>query len=409
MIEAGQRLGPYEIVAPIGAGGMGEVWKALDTRLDRHVAVKVLPAALAADAKLNERFDREAKAISALSHPHICTLHDVGHEGGTSFLVMEYLEGESLADRLRRGPLPMNEVLRYGQHIAQALEAAHRRGIVHRDLKPGNVMLTRSGAKLLDFGLARTAAAPVSGAHASDSPTEKAPLTAEGTILGTFQYMAPEQLEGLEADARTDIFAFGVVLYEMVTGRRAFRGESRTSLIAAIVASQPQPIAELIPDTPPALEHVVRKCLEKNRDERWQSAHDVAAELQWISETGAAVAPDIAAGGTKRWKRRVLFAGLPLAFLVGLVAGTILLRAGAPESSTNDRVVRSEIALEPGVSLAGWGTPIIAISPDGRTIAYVGHDGAIQRLYIRRLDAENATLVPGSESAEGPFFSPDGK
>jgi serine/threonine protein kinase len=287
-LETGQKLGPYEILAPLGAGGMGEVWRARDTRLERSVAIKVLPESFAHDEQFRERFEREARAVSQLSHPHICVLHDVGEEDGHRFLVMELLEGESLADRLQRGPLPLHEVLRFGTQIAQALDAAHRSGITHRDLKPGNVMLTRSGAKLLDFGLAKAGPGAASGVSALTSlPTEAKPLTEQGTILGTFQYMAPEQLEGLEADARTDIFALGVLLYEMTTGQRAFEGGSRTSLIAAIVSSQPAPVSTIQPTTPPALDHVVRKCLEKDPEDRWQSAHDVAGELAWISQAGS--------------------------------------------------------------------------------------------------------------------------
>ncbi|MDX1582479.1 MAG: serine/threonine-protein kinase, partial [Thermoanaerobaculia bacterium] len=287
-ISGGTRLGPYEIVESIGAGGMGEVWRAKDTRLDREVAIKVLPQGFAENEQFLQRFEREARAISSLNHPHICTLHDVGQEDGSHYLVMELIEGESLADRLKKGPLPLHEVLKYGRQIASALDAAHRKGVIHRDLKPGNVMLTKSGAKLLDFGLAKSAAeggGPVDGL--TNLPTEAKPLTQEGTILGTFQYMAPEQLEGLEADARTDIFAFGAVLYEMATGRRAFAGETKTSLIASIVSQQPEPISQVTAMSPPALDHVVRRCLEKDPDDRWQSAHDIASELQWISEAGS--------------------------------------------------------------------------------------------------------------------------
>ncbi len=401
-VKTGTRLGPYEIVAPIGAGGMGEVWKALDTRLDRHVAVKVLPAALAANAKLNARFDREAKAISALSHPHICTLHDVGHEGGTSFLVMEYLEGESLADRLKRGPLPMTEVLRHGQHIAQALAAAHRRGIVHRDLKPGNVMLTRSGAKLLDFGLARIAAAPVSGTHASDLLTEKAPLTAEGTILGTFQYMAPEQLEGLEADARTDIFAFGAVLYEMATGRRAFKGASKTSLIAAIVSQQPEPISSVAPMSPPALDHVVRKCLEKDPDDRWQSAHDIASELQWISEAGSEAG--VAAPLAFRRKHRSRLAWLLGGFAaLALVASNLYWYVTAPSDPETIHLSFPGRTAE----YVDVGDPLL--SPDGRNVAMrVKRPDGAWVIGLRELGSDSLKMFPGSGRMSLLCWSPRG-
>jgi len=285
-LQAGSHLGPYELTAPTGAGGMGEVWRGRDTRLDRSVAVEILPVDFSRDDVRRLRFEREAEIISSLSHPHVCTLFDVGHEGDAHDLVMELLEGESLADRLVRGPLPLEQVLKHGAQVAGALDAAHRQGIVHRDLKPGNVMLTKAGAKLLDFGLAHSGRA--SGPSAStEAPTEARPLTAAGAVVGTFQYMAPEQLEGRDADARTDIFALGAVLHEMATGRRAFEGQSRTSLVAAIPTSQPPPVSAIQPVAPPALDHVVRRCLEKNPDDRWQSAHDVANELRWIAETGS--------------------------------------------------------------------------------------------------------------------------
>jgi len=278
-LAPGKKLGPYEIVAVIGAGGMGEVYRAQDTRLNREVAIKVLPEILANDERLRARFEREANSISSLNHPHICTLYDVGHQDGVHFLVMELLEGESLADRIAKGPLPIDQVLRYGAQTADALHHAHKAGIVHRDLKPSNLVLTKNGAKLLDFGLARMAseAEPIQGL--TSYPTQTKPLTQQGTILGTFQYMAPEQLEGLEADARTDIFALGAVLHEMATGRRAFEGKSKTSLIAAIVSSQPPPISSIQPMSPPALDHVVRRCLEKDPEDRWQTAHDVKLQL----------------------------------------------------------------------------------------------------------------------------------
>jgi serine/threonine protein kinase len=274
-VQPGTRLGPYEIVSRLGAGGMGEVWHARDTRLDRDVAVKILSDHFASNAQLKIRFEREAKTISQLSHPNICTLFDVGDD----FLVMELLEGESLADRIARGPMPLADVLRYGAQIAEALHRAHRAGVVHRDLKPANVMITKSGAKLLDFGLAKSATIDV----VVDGATMQKPLTTEGTILGTFQYMAPEQLEGLDADARTDIFAFGAVLYEMTTGQRAFDGKTKTSLIASIVGSMPKAVSEIVPVSPAALDHVIAKCLAKDREERWQSVHDIAEQLKWIA------------------------------------------------------------------------------------------------------------------------------
>src|SRR5436853_6305180 len=298
-VAPGTRLGPYEIVSRIGAGGMGEVWRARDTRLDRSVAVKMLPADLARNAELKIRFEREARSISQLEHPNICRLYDVGHAGEgagatLSYLVMELLDGETLSERIARGPLPLADVIRYGIQISDALDRAHHAGIVHRDLKPGNIMITKSGAKLLDFGLAKTTTAPVAG----DAPTIQKDLTQEGTILGTFQYMAPEQLEGLDADARTDIFALGAVLYEMTTGKRAFDGKTRTSLIAAIVAGHPAPIRTMQPPAPSALDHVITTCLEKDPEKRWQSTRDVMNELTWIAD-GKAVEETAAA--TNRW------------------------------------------------------------------------------------------------------------
>jgi len=277
-LAPGTRLGPYEILAPLGAGGMAEVYRARDTRLGREVAVKVLPQHLSSSPEVRARFEREAKTVSSLNHPHICVLYDVGREGDTDYLVMELVEGETLAQRLVKGALATAEVLKLGAQIADALEKAHRAGVVHRDLKPGNVMLTKSGAKLMDFGLARAALAAATPGAMTESPTLSRPLTAEGTIVGTFQYMAPEQLEGKEADARSDIWALGCVLYEMATGQRAFEGKSQASLISAIMKDEPRSIIDLAPLSPPALERLVRQCLAKDADDRWQSAADLARE-----------------------------------------------------------------------------------------------------------------------------------
>jgi eukaryotic-like serine/threonine-protein kinase len=270
-LTSGTKLGPYEILVPLGAGGMGEVYRARDIRLDREVAIKVLPAHLASDIALKQRLDREAKSISKLSHPHVCTLHDIGHQDGVDFLVMEYLDGETLEKRLTRGPLPTEQTLRYAAQVADALAKAHKLGITHRDLEPANIMLTKSGAKLMDFGLAKE-----SGASAlTDALTaEHTKLTSAGMIVGTFQYMAPEQLEGKEADPRTDIFALGEVIYEMATGQPAFSGKGRATLIAAILTTEPAPITQLRPVTPVSLERVVSRCLAKDPDERWHSASD---------------------------------------------------------------------------------------------------------------------------------------
>src|SRR5713226_7304697 len=282
-LTSGTKLGPYEIQSPLGAGGMGEVYRAKDTRLDRTVAVKILPAHLSDNPEAKQRFEREAKAISKLNHPHICTLHDIGHQDGVDFLVMELVEGETVEQRLSKGPLPSDQTIRYAAQVADALSKAHKLGFTHRDLKPANIMLTKSGAKLMDFGLAKQAGPAPLAAALTAMTMEQSKLTGEGTIVGTFQYMAPEQLEGKEADARTDIFALGEVLYEMATGKPAFNGKSRASLIAAILTAEPPLITQLQPLTPVALERVVTRCLAKDPDERWQSASDLASELNWIA------------------------------------------------------------------------------------------------------------------------------
>jgi Tol biopolymer transport system component len=399
-LSASTRLGPYEVIAPIGAGGMGEVYRAKDTRLDREVAIKILPESFAADEQRRLRFEREAKAISSLNHPHICTLYDVGHQDATHYLVMELLEGESLADRLAKGPLPPDQALRFGAQIADALDCAHKHGVVHRDLKPGNVVLTRTGAKLLDFGLARAAAAGGAPGGSSDLMTAAKPLTEQGTIVGTFQYMAPEQLEGREADARTDLFGLGALLYEMATGKHAFEGKSRTSLIAAIVSSQPPPISSVMPMCPPALDHVVRKCLEKEPDERWQSAHDVAEELRWIAQAGsqAGVASSIA---VRRRTRESLAWGLAAVAL----AVTAWLGLARARSAPAPSVLRTNILLPEKVQLNN-----AVISPDGNRLVFSGIDatGKVQ-LWMRPLDAYVATPLAGTEGGILPFWSPDGR
>jgi serine/threonine protein kinase len=313
-LSAGDKLAHFEVVAPIGRGGMGEVYKARDTRLERTVAIKVIHGLVASDPAFRERFEREARAVSSLNHPHICTLHDVGSEGGIDFLVMEHLEGETLAERLKKGRLPLEQALRYGIEIADALDNAHHHGVVHRDLKPGNVMLTSGGAKLFDFGLAKFApAGPDSDADDSALPTAGKPLTEQGTILGTFQYMAPEQLEGREADSRTDLFSFGAVLYEMVTGKKAFAGNSQASLITAIMGSEPPPMAKLTPMTPPQLAHVVGRCLAKDPESRWQSARDVKMELEWVREQPELSETAPTAVVTSGWRQR-------LGWILGLLA-----------------------------------------------------------------------------------------
>jgi eukaryotic-like serine/threonine-protein kinase len=322
-LAAGTRLGPYEILAALGAGGMGKVYRARDTRLERTVAVKVLPTALSASEQSRQRFEREAKTISQLSHPHICAVYDVGREGDTEYLVMEYLQGQTLAERLARGPLPLDQVLKNGIDIAEALDRAHRSGIVHRDLKPANVMMTNSGVKLLDFGLAKAIEPTSSSTSLTASPT-RTHLTQEGTILGTFQYMAPEQLEGKEADRRTDIFALGAVLYEMATAKNAFPGSTQASLISAIMQNDPPPISSVSPMVPAAFDRVVRTCLAKDPEDRWQSAHDVAVELKWIAEGSQAGLPPVIA----RRKRRehLAWTGLAIAALAAAALAVAYLR-----------------------------------------------------------------------------------
>ncbi|MCK4373320.1 MAG: serine/threonine protein kinase, partial [candidate division Zixibacteria bacterium] len=283
-LEKGQRLGPYEIEKPLGAGGMGEVYKARDTRLDRVVAIKVIPSRSAMNADMRARFEREAKTISSLNHPNICTLHDVGHQDGVDYLVMEFLEGETLEDRLKRGRLDTTEALDIGSQIARALDTAHRKSLVHRDLKPSNIFLTKERAKLLDFGLAKLQAEAITGMN---DETRTTPVTGAGTIVGTLQYMSPEQLEGREADVRSDIFAFGATMYEMVTGRRAFTGDSKASLIGSIMRDEPRAISELQPTSPPALDRLIIKCMQKDSDRRWQTAGDLRDELEWIASAGS--------------------------------------------------------------------------------------------------------------------------
>jgi Tol biopolymer transport system component/predicted Ser/Thr protein kinase len=385
---------------------MGEVYRARDTRLERTVAVKVLPAHLSASAESRQRFEREAKTISQLSHPHICALYDVGNQDGVEFLVMEYLEGETLSERLLKGALPFDHVLRYGIEIADALDKAHRQGIVHRDLKPGNVMLTKSGVKLLDFGLAK-AVAPATPQQLTSFPTQQA-LTQEGTILGTFQYMAPEQLEGREADARTDIFAFGAVLYEMATGQKAFSGRTQASLIAAIIERVPPPVSTISPMTPPAFDRVVKTCLEKDPEDRWQTAHDAMLELKWVAEGGSAAGLPAPVVARRRSRERLawIVAGILAASTVALA----VLELTRPRSASP--VVRSNV-LPPentSFSFVGGGAGPVAVSPDGRQLAFVTSEfGAKKLLWVRPLESLVAKPLPATADATYPFWSPDSR
>jgi Tol biopolymer transport system component len=400
-LTPGTKLGPYQIISSLGAGGMGEVYKAQDTRLDRSVAIKVLPSHLSGNAELRERFEREARAVSSLNHPNICTLHDVGQEGDVDFLVMEHIEGETLAERLKKGALPLEQALGYAVEIADALDKAHREGVVHRDLKPGNVMLTKSGAKLLDFGLAKLAGSGTTPdvSALSALPTEQKSLTAHGAILGTFQYMAPEQLEGGEVDSRTDIFALGAVIYEMVTGKKAFEGKSQASLISAIMSSEPAPMSTLQPLSPAGLQHIIKTCMAKDPDKRWQSAGDVARELEWIAEAGpeaALVAPSARA----QIRERLAWGAAALATLAAVLFA-VLWTLRAPETS---QMVRFEVPPPEGLPVVD--SP--KISPDGRYLAFNATDeqGNVQ-IWLRPLNAVAAQPIPGTDGAGRPFWSPD--
>jgi serine/threonine protein kinase len=411
-LAPGTRLGAYEILSAIGAGGMGEVYRARDTRLDRTVALKILPTQLAANPQFRERFEREARTVSQLTHPNICTLYDVGETGdgpagaATHFLVMEHLEGETLSARLARGRLPVSDAVRIALEIASALDHAHRHGIIHRDLKPGNVMLTKSGAKLLDFGLAKEEAASavrdVSGAAMS---TMAAPLTAQGTILGTVPYMAPEQIEGRETDGRTDIFAFGVVLYQMLTARRPFEGQSPASVMSAILKDEARPLTHLLPLTPPALDHLVSTCLAKDAEERWQSASDLYRELKWVGESLSTASAEVVSRKMALWRRLVpLGATVAVALLAGLLVAAVARVLSRPATTSARRVSRLTITVSPGQELGYRETPLVASSPAGTHVAYTGTNG----LYLRAIDEHENRLI-ATPPAGLPFFSPEGQ
>ena len=406
MLSVGARLGPYEIVSLLGAGGMGEVYRARDTRLDRVVAIKVMVAHGQEDSEYRSRFEREARAISRLSHPNICTLHDVGSHDGIDFIVMEFVEGETLAALLAKGSLALDHVFRHAIDICAALDTAHRQGIVHRDLKPANIMVTKTGVKLLDFGLAKFRA---SEAVSVDSVTHAQSLSGRGTILGTLPYMSPEQLEGTDVDARTDIFAFGAVVYEMITGRRAFAANSQATLISSIMSADPPTASALQPLIPPALERVVRKCLEKDPERRWQTARDLSDEIQWVdvARRETASTSTVRARTTARWA----WTAALLSALIAVTFSVLLWRrppavAGEPvrftlplptPGSTRDLEIRSEI------------TTSLALSPDGRFLAVAAVTNGRSRLWLRRLEAAEFTLLPGTEGAFSPFWSPDSR
>jgi serine/threonine protein kinase len=414
----GTKLGPYEIQSPLGAGGMGEVYRALDTRLSRTVAIKVLAAHLSSSPELKQRMDREARTISLLNHPHICQLYDVGSHDGTDFLVMEFLEGETLADRLKRGPLPLHEILKIGISVAEALAAAHRHGIVHRDLKPGNIMLTQSGAKLMDFGLAKplgltsasssvappsfTAAATLSG------PSPLSPLTTAGTIIGTIQYMSPEQIGGKEADARSDIFAFGAVLYEMAAGKRPFEGKSQISLASSILEKDPDPISSRQPQTPPAFEHVVNTCLQKSPDDRFQTAHDIKLELQWIAsgKSSPGSVPAASAAPAPKSNHLLWILGVAAALALGGIAGFVF--HPTPQQPSIRALINPPEKTTLNLSGDGAGPPIL--SPDGSMIAFAatGPENKVS-LWVRSVNSLEERQLPETDDASFPFWSPDSR
>ena len=399
-------MGPYEIVAPLGAGGMGEVYRARDTRLDRSVALKVLTSSLSASPELKARFEREARVISQLNHPNICTLHDIGHEHGTDFIVMELIDGESLAERLRKGPLPLNQIVRIGSEIADALDKAHRAGIAHRDLKPGNIMLTRSGAKLLDFGLAKplgiaakAGSAPLLSAALTSPNPQASPLTSAGTLIGTVQYMAPEQIEGKEADARTDIFALGAVLYEMATGARAFDGKTQISVASAILEKDPPPIPASQSDASGFFNDVVQTCLAKDPELRYASAHDVQLALQQVARTAVSVAKNPASG-------RILAVVLAAVCLVLTATAFVLWRNSRLPSMTVGPV-RFAVPYPPAHVPEETASFNIAISGDGQHIAFTAYMGGATHLYVRNLNDDKLVEIPNTFDASAPFFSAD--
>jgi len=409
-LQAGDRLGPYQVVGLLGAGGMGEVYQARDTRLDRTVAIKTLPVSLAVDPRFRDRFDREARVLSGLDHPHICPVYDVGEHGATSFIVMPLLDGESLAARLERGALPLPDALTIAAQVADALAGAHHAGIVHRDLKPANVMLTKSGAKLLDFGLAKGSVDIVTGPSGSAATVQN--LTAQGSLLGTLQYMSPEQLEGREADERTDVFALGAVLYEMVTGRKAFTASSHASLIAAILEHDPPPVSQVQPVAPAALDRIVGKCLAKNPDARWQSAADLADELRWIAARPdpATTSPARASSGGDRTPWAWIVAGIGVVALLAAIAIAVNRRSGAAAEApafTSAYVLPGDLRfLYPGPSIGR-----VAVSPDGRMMAFQAARNSLglSRIWLRRFDSLDASPVAGTEGATAVFWSPDSR
>ncbi len=420
-LTSGTKLGPYEILSPLGAGGMGEVYRAKDTRLDRTVAIKVLPAHLSSNPELKQRMEREAKAISALQHANICTLHDIGSQEGTDFLVMEYLEGQTLADRLAKGPLPLDQVLKIATEIAQALEKAHQRGIIHRDLKPANIMLTKAGAKLMDFGLAKpemSIAPQAVGPFTPSTPTMNlasltaavSPLTQKGSIVGTFQYMAPELLQGAEADARSDLFSFGCVLYEMITGRRAFEGKSQLSVFTSILEKDPDPITAAQPQAPAMLDRVVRACLAKDPADRIQSAHDVAMDLRWIVESTTVESTQTGSAKSSVQFNKSWAAALAAVAFVFIALAAF---AGYRWAKSSEQTVSLHAEIPPPdkftMDATGDAGGMPVLSPQGDKIAFVAHSGENKLLWVRSLNSDSAQALEGTAGAAHPFWSPDGR
>jgi len=404
-LAGGTRVGPYEIIALTAAGGMGEVYRACDTRLGRTVAIKILHSHLSSDPKLKLRFEREAQTISKLTHPHICALYDVGHYDGRDYLVLEFVEGQTLEKRLKQGSLPLRDLLRCAIQVAEALDKAHKQGVVHRDLKPGNIMLTKSGSKVLDFGLAKLVAEPTPVVSLPELKTDVGKLTSHGTVVGTLQYLAPEQFEGAEPDARTDIFALGTIIYEMATGRQAFLGKTKATVIGAILGSDPPPIASLQPASPPALDRLVRQCLAKDPDQRWQTAYDVLLLLRWMAEVNgelASVRPETRAIKRAKWS---MVAGVTLAsvVIVGSLTWLGLRWAGYPSGSPPLVSEVERLTHEPNFS--EWPT----WSPDGSLLAFASNRSGNFQVYVRRLEGGQEVNVT-RDAAEDfqPAFSPDG-
>ena len=408
-LPAGSKLGPYEVLSPLGAGGMGEVYRARDTRLERTVAIKILPAQLSTDPLRKQRFEREAKTISGLNHPNICVLHDVGSQDGVDYLVMECVEGETLAKRLEKSALPPEQALKYGAQIADALDKAHRSGVVHRDLKPGNIMVTATGAKLLDFGLAKPAA-PLATLATMTATKADSPVTQQGTIVGTFQYMSPEQVEGKDLDGRSDIFSLGAVLYEMLTGKKAFEGKSQLSVASAILEKEPAPINALKPMTPPSLDRAIRRCLAKDPEDRWQTARDLVLELKWMGEAGSPTAIPVSGPSSRHRTSVWISIAVSAILLQAAVVTIVLLRGSAPAATT--RIVRASLLLsEPlaGAFTANPGAPF-ALSADASRLVFAGaQPDKPSQLYVLELDRGTATPIAGTEGATQPFFSPDGQ